>query len=78
LTASLIVTGEDGANKPDVPCTTMPWRAWRGDFDRTAGLRRHAGSADISIEARRLAGSRLDGRRRFHREPAVGPAASSW
>jgi hypothetical protein len=34
LTASTIVTGEDGANKPDTPCTAMPTRAVQGSFVR--------------------------------------------
>jgi hypothetical protein len=60
LTASTIVTGEDGANKPDTPCTAMPTRAVQGSFVRgrtEAGRRigRHVyrSAAVPAIEPRR-------------------------
>jgi hypothetical protein len=87
LTASTIVTGEDGANKSDAPCTTMPGRATRGDRARgraeaacAIGRHLYRSAAARRIETRRtppISGrGRPSGRPPRHGE--LDPRCPSW
>jgi hypothetical protein len=77
LTAPIIVTGEDGANKGAAAGGRVPSRAAGGDFVRGADCGRGVQRPTLVSKRAAGAGSSRGGRRRLSERREVDPAAVS-